>query len=319
MASLLLIGGTGFFGKSFLDSFRRGLLSEWGIEKVIAMSRNADLLKVLYPDLITDRVELVNADISLVNALPRADIVIHAAASTDARNYLTRPSVEKNNIHAGVLNYVKLAPQYHSNSKVVYTSSGAVYGIQSKDHQFLVENDDQSQLNLMPDTKRDYAIAKHDAELVFEQLRGRCKNASIARCFAFVGPYLPLDRHFAVGNFIGDVINGKPITVLSKHRVFRSYMYSDDLVRWLLTIADTNKYTNETYNVGSDQPVLLHDLAKWMANEYSVDCKVEEITSADTDTYIPSTQKAASELGLTLRYDLQASIKKTIQILKSNT
>lgn len=43
--------------------------------------------------------------------------------------------------------------------------------------------------------------------------------------------------------------------------VFRSYMYADDFVHWLMTIANSSNRANETYNVGSSQSALLHDLA----------------------------------------------------------
>lgn len=315
MASLLLIGGTGFFGKSFLDSFQRGKLNTWGVNKVIAMSRNANQLRSVAPNLISDQVELINADIASVNELPKADFVIHAAASTDARSYLNKPAEEAKNIDAGISNYVRLARKFHSKSKIVYTSSGAVYGSQNADVEFLREDAEFEPLETLQDAKKTYAVAKRNAERVFEGLRGDCKNAAIARCFAFVGRYLPLNTHFAVGNFIRDVIEKKPIEVKAKYSVFRSYMFADDLVHWLMTIANSSNYANETYNVGSSQSVLLHDLAIWMASEYNTNCKVQEIESNNIDRYIPSTEKALSQLGLELTYDLQDSIKETIRIL----
>jgi dTDP-glucose 4,6-dehydratase len=98
MKTLLVIGGTGFFGKSILDAYSRNLLVPWQISKVIVMSRNANKLLHDTPDLVGKNVELYSADITNTERLPFADYVIHAAASTDVRNYLSSPEDEKKNI-----------------------------------------------------------------------------------------------------------------------------------------------------------------------------------------------------------------------------
>ena len=41
MKSLLIAGGTGFFGTTFIDAFERGWLARWGIKDLIIASRNA--------------------------------------------------------------------------------------------------------------------------------------------------------------------------------------------------------------------------------------------------------------------------------------
>ena len=46
--SLLIIGGTGFFGKSILDSFKRGLLKEFNINKILVWCN--ELLDKSHPD-----------------------------------------------------------------------------------------------------------------------------------------------------------------------------------------------------------------------------------------------------------------------------
>ena len=111
MSTLLVIGGSGFFGKSILDAFWRDVLKPWGITKVIIMARNATTTLKNYPELIyplnanSERgevygrvVELLDADICSCTSLPFAEYVIHAAASTDARDYLSRPQIERENI-----------------------------------------------------------------------------------------------------------------------------------------------------------------------------------------------------------------------------
>jgi nucleoside-diphosphate-sugar epimerase len=319
MKTLLVIGGTGFFGKSILDAFTRGLLQSWDVTHVIVMSRNAQALQQEAPQLIVKNVTLLSADITMTDSLPYADFVIHAAASTDVRDYISRPESEKNNIQAGTYNYCELAKKFHIKSKIVYVSSGAVYGIQLPSIDELDELSKPNDLSHMDVGKQNYAAAKQDAELAITQLGFDGLNVSIARCFAFVGCWLPRDQHFAIGNFIGDVLSKRPIIVKAKHQVYRSYMYADDLVEWLMTIADNASTECPTYNVGSDQAILVGDLAKELSKRYEVPAEVPMITEPKIDRYVPSIQKAKVELGLYLKHDLLSSIQETIRKIESLT
>jgi nucleoside-diphosphate-sugar epimerase len=315
MKTLLVIGGTGFFGKSILDAFARGLLQTWDVTHIIVMSRNAQVLQQKAPQLITKDVTLLSADITTTDSLPYADFVIHAAASTDIRDYISRPDNEKNNIQAGTYNYCELAKKFHRKSKIIYVSSGAVYGVQLPTIDKLDELTKSHELCNMDSGKQDYAVAKQDAEQAITKLGIDGLNVSIARCFAFVGCWLPRDQHFAVGNFIGDVLNQRPIIVKAKHQVYRSYMYADDLVEWLMTIADHASTDCPIYNVGSDQAILVGDLAKELSQRYNIPAEVPLITEAKIDRYVPSIKKAEAELGLSLKHDLFSSIHETIKKL----
>jgi dTDP-glucose 4,6-dehydratase len=317
MKTLLVIGGSGFFGKSILDAFSRNLLAPWHISKVIVMSRSANKLLQDTPGLVGPNVELYSADITNTDCLPFADYVIHAAASTDVRNYLSSPEDEKKNIQAGTYHYCDLARIHHANSKIVYVSSGAVYGVQPPN---LDEFDESfvGDLSKMAPGKLDYAVAKQDAEKAIIDLGCMGLNVSIARCFAFVGKYLPRDQHFAIGNFIDDVINKRPIAVKANHQVYRSYMYADDLVEWLMTIADHAAPNCPIYNVGSDHAILLSDLAKNISESYGLPASIPLISDAIIDRYIPSIKKVQDELGLTLSQNLKDSVEKTLIEIKQD-
>ena len=317
MASLLLIGGTGFFGKSFLDSFQRGGLEDWGIDRLIAMSRHADRLKNVAPQLLDNRVQLINADIGTVDSLPSADYVIHAAASTDARDYLAKPESERKNIQAGVYNYCQLAPSAHAKSKIVYVSSGAVYGVQQASEHFLLEDAFKVSLDGMPEHKRDYAMAKRDAEAEVRGLSNQGLAVSIARCFAFVGPWLARDQHFAIGNFIEDGLQGRAIQVKANHPVYRSYMHADDLVTWLMTIAENADTKCEAFNVGSDYAVEMRELGQLVASLFGVGVSVPPLSEIKIDRYIPSIQKAKDKLGLNLTFSLADAIRSTIDYIRA--
>jgi nucleoside-diphosphate-sugar epimerase len=127
--------------------------------------------------------------------------------------------------------------------------------------------------------------------------------------------WLPRDQHFAIGNFISDVLNKRPIVVKATHQVYRSYMYADDLVEWLMTIADHASPDCQKYNVGLDQAILVSDLAKLLAENYHIQAVVPLISDSKIDCYIPSIKKAKDELGLDLKYNLSASIYETIKKL----
>lgn len=320
MTTLMVIGGSGFFGKSILDVYRRGLLNYWGVNRVFIISRSATRLNTSHPSLIDDSVQLIDADISSCQELPNADFVIHAAASTNAINYLLSPTQERKNIQSAVINYCSLAKKYHQNSKIVYCSSGAVYGQQTS---LMLRVDEGVKLQSildMPIGRRNYASAKRDAEMEIQNLAMFGHSVSIARCFAFVGSYLSRNQHFAIGNFIEDGLKGRPICVNAEHKVFRSYMYADDLVMWLMTIADNASNECPIYNVGSDQEVNLRDLASKIGEFFSVPVITPNTTNNMIDYYVPAISKAQKELGLRLTCDLNDAIIATInEIHKSSS
>jgi dTDP-glucose 4,6-dehydratase len=137
-------------------------------------------------------------------------------------------------------------------------------------------------------------------------------EATIARCFAFVGPHLPLDAHFAIGNFIRDAMKGEPIKV-KDGSPFRSYLYASDLTIWLWTILFKGVACHP-YNVGSDQEITIADLAQTVANAMSGSFLAPvsaRSTNSASPSYVPSTLRIMSELGIELPINLVQAIIKT--------
>ena len=305
---LLIVGGSGFFGKSILDAFQRGLLKQWSIEKIIFVSRNANKLTSTNPELNNDNVELLDVDITSVDVLPFADYVIHAAASSDASKYTSQSDIEKKNIIQGTLNYCRLATRFHKDSMIVFTSSGAVYGYQPEYVKYLTEDMAFGDIENLDEVKKSYAYAKRDSEFSMQELGRVGLNVSIARCFSFIGKYLPKDQHFAIGNFIADGIAGRDINIKADRKVYRSYMYADDLVRWLMTLAENANPKCPIYNVASDEEVEIKELADIVANIFNVGVQSLENNATHIDRYIPSVGKANNELGLCSDYELNEAI-----------
>lgn len=305
--SLLVIGGTGFFGKSILDAARRGLLAPWAIDRIIVVARHTQVLAERFPGLLGPHVGLVDADAGTAAALPAADYVIHAASSTDARRYRDDPAGERANIVAAIDNYCAVATTIHRDSRIVYCSSGAVYGVQPAELDGLAEDHGWTSETGLVDHKRDYAEAKRLAETRIAALGSTGVNVAVARCFAFVGAYLPRDQHFAIGNFLGDALAGRPVTVKARHAVWRSYLHADDLVRWLMTLADHASPTCPVVNVGSDEAVLVGDVARRVARCFGAAADIPELTEPAVDRYVPSIRRARN-LGLKVSIGLDAAI-----------
>ncbi|BEI38375.1 NAD(P)-dependent oxidoreductase [Polynucleobacter sp. HIN8] len=309
-----MIGGSGFFGKSILDAYNRGLLDSWEIRSIKIIARQASYLRKTDPSLIGPNIELIDQDISSCKILPPANYVIHAAASTDATRYVSMAKEEKENILSATLNYCQLAKEFHKESKIVYVSSGAVYGKQPANVNKIAENYDFGLIENLEPVKQNYAAAKRDGEKYVQALGALGYKVSIARCFSFIGHYLPLNQHFAIGNFIRDGLKGKSIVVNARHQVIRSYMYADDLVIWLMTIANIGNSACPIYNVGSSEIIEIRELAKMIAEKFNVEVITHPtLIQSQVDRYIPSIEKAITQLNISLKYNLDSALNLTIK------
>jgi dTDP-glucose 4,6-dehydratase len=210
----------------------------------------------------------------------------------------------------------------------LYISSGAIYGVQKKIKGFKenylrfnkkIKFNNKLKYKQYKQYKQEYSNIKLKNENLLQEFGKKYRTkVSIARCFSFSGEYLPLNSQYALGNFIKNILNNQDIKVKSNYRVMRSYMYSDDLVKWLLKIINNCTIDCPIYNVGSDDPISIHELASILSKKYdlNVDFK-DKILNKKNDIYIPNIQKAKKELNLTNNFNSLDAIFKTIDILKN--
>jgi dTDP-glucose 4,6-dehydratase len=309
--TLLVIGGSGFFGKSILDYFSRKISLKKKIKKIIIISRKSLDKKISKEVNKNYFLKKINANILNVKKLPKADYVIYCALLNNYKND-----------HLALKHYINLAKKYHSKSKILYISSGAIYGKQpinvKKIRESFLSSKTNKNTNFNNKNKNQYSILKKRNEKMFNKLKSYGVKISIARCFAFVGKFLPRNSNYVVGNFIESILKNRDICIKSNHDVFRSYMYADDLVRWLIKIVENSNVNCPTYNVGSENTVNIHKFGSILAKKYNLNCPVGKIDKKKYDMYVPSTNKIKEELNLIAKFNSLQAVNKTINLLKQN-
>jgi dTDP-glucose 4,6-dehydratase len=240
------------------------------------------------------KIKTFRGDISRLKKIPFADYVIYCTIN---HNYKED--------YKAVCNYFKLAKKYHLKSKILFTSPGAVYGVQPNNIKSFKEDylKYNKKIHFKKGYKKNYSNFKLKSEKLFEELGNFGLKVSIARCFAFVGEFLPLNNNFVVGNIIQNILDEKLITIGANYKIYRSYMYSDDLVRWLLKILDHSNIKCPIYNVGSDNKISIQKIVKILAKRYNLDFNLPKLTKQSHDTYIPNINKAKDILYLKIKYD----------------
>jgi nucleoside-diphosphate-sugar epimerase len=306
--SLLIIGGSGFFAKSIIDCINcHKCFKE--IKTILLLSRGINKIKIDKKLNKKVKIKNIRADISKIKKIPFADYVIYCAIN---HNY--------NKDYESVCNYYKLAKKYHFKSKILFTSSGAVYGQQPKNIKKIQEYYllNHKRINFKDKNKNNYSITKLKNEEIFKKLAKHGIKVSIARCYTFVGKYLPRESNYVVGNFIKNILNKQKIEVKSDYHVIRSYMHEFDLVVWLFKIMKNASLNCPIYNVGSDQEINIRNLGFYLSNKYKLPLKIKKIKSSFEDRYLPSILKAKKELNLKLKYKNYNSIEEVINKLRIN-
>ncbi len=314
-----ITGGTGFFGRLFLES----LLSadkrlKLGI-KISVLSRDPERFLRVAPDLsVNSALEFIPGDITAFKfPKGRYENIIHAATLTDCDADPLKMFEGNISGTRRVLEFARIC----GNKRFLFTSSGAVYGKHPAGILRIPESY-QGAPGLM-DLKSAYGQSKRVAEfLCGNYARKFGLNIKIARCFAFLGPYLPLNANFAAGNFVRDALNGGPIRVNSDGTALRSYLYTSDLMVWLWTILFKGKVC-KPYNVGSDKRVSIRQLAYTVAKTIKTGVRVEikkkpgEIKEAE-ESYIPDVSLAMKELGLKQNISLGQGIRRMMDFYSQN-
>jgi nucleoside-diphosphate-sugar epimerase len=311
---IFITGGTGFFGCWLLESF------VWANEtlnldaEALVLSRNPDAFHKKAPHLASNASIAFHVGDVLDYESPKGSFshVIHAATESSTRLNEENPLTMLDTIVQGTRHTLDFSIACGA-KKFLLTSSGAVYGKQPPEISHLPEEYPGAPDPLIPSSA--YGEGKRVAELlcaIYHKQHGL--ETKIARCFAFVGPYLPLDIHFAIGNFIADGLRGSAIEIKGDGTPYRSYLHAADLAIWLWTILLRGK-TCQPYNVGSEDGRPLRDVAQVVSKAVgNSDVKMAGRPNNQPPLrYVPKTAPAKLDLGLRAFIGLEDAVDRTLK------
>ncbi|MDR3159927.1 MAG: NAD(P)-dependent oxidoreductase [Zoogloeaceae bacterium] len=316
-ARFFITGGTGFFGLWLLETLAYARQQLDLDLKATALTRDFPAFAAKAPHLAGDAMFGWQEGDVRTFPFPPGEFshIVHAAATS---SYPVPAQEMLDTLVDGTRRVLRFAAQSRCR-RLLLVSSGAVYGVQPPELPRLPETHPHAPDPLDPASA--YGEGKRMAELLCAIATQQGISCVIARCFAFIGPHLPLDAHFAAGNFLSDAARGGPIHVNSDGRSLRSYLYMADLMIWLLTIL-LHGTPARAYNAGSDKVLSVADLARRVKTASGIMDAVlvrDPPSSAPPPRYAPDIRRAREELGLEVRIGIDEAILRTMNWMKGTT
>jgi nucleoside-diphosphate-sugar epimerase len=315
-STLVVTGGTGFFGKWLAEAvaFLNDTFS-FGVECHL-VARNVEAFREQCPHLAKRKdIVLDRGDVRYVAELPGStNWIVHAAAPPDNRVHATNPIETMSTIAQGTASVLEVASRCSHLRKILNVSSGQIYGDQPVDLARVSE--DRAGTLSCSEPSSAYAEAKRFAETFCAATRTQARLPVVTiRPFAFVGPYQSLETPWAVNNFFRDALSGNQIRVLGNGQTVRSYMYGADMVAWVLSIL-VGAESGRTYNVGSKNPITIADVARLVAACFEPEPDIVIGSSLKThphvSRFVPDTSAAERDFGLDLQVSVQTAVARTV-------
>ena len=288
-ASFLISGMTGFVGSWLVDSLVH-INKEFGLKIAITgITRNASKIDT-WTNLAPGNVKIIESDIRTLNKVEGTFThVVHTATPTTSA---TRAGDLVNVFESSVIgarNLLEIAKKQTVPPIFLHTSSGAVYKKSPSHLTNIPLTWPRLDLEASDSVDSEYARAKIETEKLIETAtsEGTVKGIN-ARLFSFMGPRVPLQEHYSIGNFMHSGMYEDEINLSVNPATVRSYEYAADMASALIYVLGLGQ--PGTFHIGSDKG---HELLHWAELVGKVFSKPVKNLSADlakkpsTIPYIP--------------------------------
>ena len=281
LKKLIIVGSSGFVGQSLKDYIKS---KKTKFSRIINFSR-------------TEKKNIIK-----LKKLPKADYIIYC--------------INNKNINKSLkyfFHFKKLLIKYSKKTKILFISSGAVYGPRSSNKKFKEkEKLNFNRINKFKGYKKKYAKEKLLLENEFKKIGMDGFKVSIARGFTFYGRYI-LKYNYVISQIINSMRSNKKI-IINNQYTLRSYMHADDMCRWIIKIIEVSSTKCPIYNVGSDKVFNIKNLAKFLAKKNNSEIIFKKNKLRKLDFYVPSTYLAKKKLKLKTTINFIDAISSLINL-----
>lgn len=290
MKKLLILGGSKFIGKSFinyLDEFNK-----FKNLKLIVVSRNRNYKKKVNKNLI-----VINKDFLDIKKLPECDYILYCLRS----NTLREDNFLFNNFKFKVF-------RLKNKPKIIFSSSGVIYGINNKKIKIKENSKINSQsIRKLEKYKQKWFLQKSNLEQKFQDLSKKDYKILILRMFSFIGPSIT-NQNYAPKIFLEKINKKQNIAIKGPLNTFRSYLYEKDMVEWIIKIFKKFNSNFDIFNFGSEKAVRIYDLAIKMEKINKKNNIILLNKSTSLDYYVPSISKLKKQFNLKEKITLDKAI-----------
>jgi len=300
MARCLVTGGAGFIGSHIVER-----LLERGDSVTVIDNLSTGRATNLDAVLKHPKLRLVEASISdalaLAEAARDAEAIYHMAAAVGVKLVADDPlHTIETNIHP-TESLLRIALQ--GNRRFFLASTSEVYGKNPKER--WTEEDD---LQLGPTSRPRWAYGCSKAIDEFMALAYHRKYGLpvvIGRFFNVVGPRQVGQYGMVVPRFVDAALSGGPITVYDDGSQERCFAHVREVVDCVLTLMQTPAAEGNIFNIGSDAPISVLQLAKEVIARVGNDVAIKHVPYReaygddfeDVQRRVPVVDKLAKTIG----------------------
>jgi UDP-glucose 4-epimerase len=254
----LVTGGAGFIGSHLAEAL---LAREDDV--VVLDDLSTGSLQNILPVMRHPRFQFVLGSIldrqAVADAVAACDVVYHLAAAVGVRLVFEEPvrTIETN--VEGTQRVLDACLRH--GRKVLIASTSEVYGKDVRTDRGRFHEDEN--ITIGPSIRWSYATSKAlDEFLARAYSKEKGLPIVIARFFNTVGTRQSAAYGMVMPRFVEQALRGEPITVYGDGSQVRTFTWVGDTVDAILRLMDTPDAEGEIFNVGSDEPVTMQELAE---------------------------------------------------------